>query len=71
MKHEIAGATTISDVDRARREEALLADQLDQVGDRLQEPERARAVRPVAELHPAEQLALEPGRVGEGAHDAG
>ena len=34
-----------------------------QVGDRLQEPERAGAVRAVAELHPPDHLALEPASV--------
>src|SRR5262249_10220227 len=48
--------------------ERLLADELDQVGDRLEKAERAGAVRAVAELHPAEHLSFEPGRVGEGAH---
>ena len=49
--------------------ESLLADELDQVGDRLEQAERAGAVRAVAELHPSEHLSLEPGRVGEGGHD--
>src|SRR5262249_17487610 len=52
-----------------RRLERLLADELDEVGDRLQEPERAGPVGPIAELHAAEQLALQPGRVGERDHD--
>ena len=58
----------VEEVDSAGRR-ALLADELDEVGDRLEEPERPGAVRPVAELHAAEELALEPGRVGEGDHD--
>ena len=53
----------------AAREEALLADQLHEVGDRLEQAERTRTVRPVAVLHPAEQLALEPRRVGEGEQE--
>ena len=57
----------VEDVDRRGREEALLADQLDEVGDRLEEPERAGAVRAVAELHAPEHLALDPGHVGERA----
>src|SRR5439155_10777178 len=55
----------VEDIDGAGREEALLPDQLDQVRDRLQEPEGPGAVRPVAELHPAEHLALHPRHVGE------
>ena len=51
------------------RVEALLPDQLHEVGDGLQEPEGPRAVRPVAELHAPEQLALEPGRVRESEQD--
>ena len=43
-----------------RREEVLLAHELDQVGDRLEQAEGACAVRPVAKLHAAEELALEP-----------
>src|SRR5262249_6323188 len=58
----------VRQLDRARRVEGLLADELDQVGDRLEEAERAGAVRPVAELHPSEGLALEPGRVRERDH---
>ena len=48
----------VEDVDRRGREEALLADQLDQVGDRLQQAVRAGPVRAVAELHPPHHLAL-------------
>jgi hypothetical protein len=56
-------------VDGRRREEALLADQLDEVGDRLQQPEGTGAIRAVAVLHAPEQLAFEPRRVREGEHD--
>src|SRR6185503_10451860 len=55
----------VEHVDRSSREEALLADQLDEVGDRLQRPERPDAVRPVAQLHPAHDLALDERQVGE------
>src|SRR4029079_1869581 len=40
------------------REEALLPDQLDEVGDRLQEAVRPDAVRAVAQLHATHDLAL-------------
>src|SRR5205823_1064481 len=42
---------------------------LDQVGDRLEQAVRAGAVRAVAQLHPAEELALEQRRVRERDHD--
>ena len=42
-----------------------LADQLDEIGDRLEKTVRADPVGPVAQLHPGEQLALDPGEVGE------
>src|SRR4029079_16752588 len=58
----------VEHVDRGGREEALLTDQLHQVGDRLQQAERADAVRAVAELHAREHLALDPGHVGEREH---
>ena len=51
------------------REERLLADELDQVGDRLQQAERPGAVRADAELHAPEQLALDQRRVGERDED--
>ena len=59
----------VEHVDGARREEALLADELHQVGDRLQQAEGAGAVRPVAELHAAHDLALGERQVGEADHD--
>ena len=59
------GHRDVEHVDRRSGEEALLAQQLDQVGDRLQQPEPARAVGPVALLHSPDQLPLEPGGVGE------
>ena len=59
----------VEDVDGGAGEEALLPDQLHQVGDRLQEPERAGPVRAVAELHPAHHLALGQRQVREGGHD--
>src|SRR5205823_14885663 len=68
-EHRDRGRDDVGQVDRVRREEALLADELDEVGDRLEAPVRAGAVRPVAELHPPEQLALEERRVREGEHD--
>src|SRR5581483_8406628 len=43
-------------------------DQLQQVRDRDEEALRARPVRAVPELHPAEQLALEPRREREEHH---
>ena len=52
------GDDDVEDVDRGGREEALLPDQLDEVGDRLQQAVGADAVRPVAELHAAHHLAL-------------
>src|SRR5439155_18347190 len=52
-----------------RREEALLAHELDQVGERLQQAEGYGAVRAVPVLHAAEQIPLEPRRVGERDHD--
>ena len=55
----------VRQVARGGREERLLADQLDQVGDRLQEAERAGAVRAVALLQAAEHLAFEPRQVRE------
>src|SRR6478609_6824104 len=50
------------------RRERLLADQLQQVGDRHEQALGAGAVRPVAQLHAAEQLSLEPGREREEQH---
>src|SRR5262249_6662878 len=52
------GREEVEDVDGRGGEEAFLADQLQQVGDRLQEPERTGTVRAVAELHPPHHLAL-------------
>ena len=46
----------------------LLAQQLAEVGDRLQEPLRADAVRAVARLEAPDQPALDPGHDGEEAH---
>ena len=43
--------------------------QLEEVGDRLQEAVRAGAVRPVAELHPRHHLPLGERQVGERHHD--
>jgi hypothetical protein len=45
--------------DRGARAELLLGDELDDVGHRLQDPERADAVGPVAVLEAPEQLALD------------
>ncbi len=49
----------VEDVDRRGGREARLAQELDQVGDRLEEPERPGPVRPVAKLHAAEELPLD------------
>ena len=49
----------------AAGQKLLLADQLHQVGDRLEQSERAGAVRPVAGLDAADELALEPASVRE------
>src|SRR4029453_5481890 len=57
----------VQKVDRGRRVEALLADQLHEIRDRLQEAERAGAIRAVTELHAPEELPLDPGHVGEHA----
>ena len=56
-------------LDRARRRERLLAHELHEVGDRLQQAERARAVRPVAQLHAAHHLALDQRQVREEDED--
>src|SRR4029079_6927556 len=56
----------VEHVDRALGVERLLADQINQVGDRMQKPERPGAVGPVAELHPAQHLALDQRHVREG-----
>ena len=53
---------------RAVGDHVLLADQLAEVGDRLQEAERADAVGAVARLHAADQLALEDGHEREEGH---
>src|SRR5206468_3162033 len=52
-----------------QRRERLLADELQQVGDGLQQAVGARPIGPVAELHAPHDLALEQGRVGEGEED--
>ena len=44
--------------DRGRRPERLLGRELDDLGHRLQQPERTDAVRAVASLEAAEELAL-------------
>src|SRR5581483_4666221 len=59
----------VGDVDRAGGGEGLLADELDEVGDRLQEAELAGPVGPVAELHPSHHLALDERQVGEQAEE--
>ena len=59
----------VEHVDRGGGEEALLADQLDEVGDRLQEPVGAGAVRAVAQLHPPHHLALGERQVREADED--
>ena len=59
----------VEHVDRGGGEEALLADQLDEVGDRLQEPVGAGAVRAVAQLHPPHHLPLGERQVREADED--
>ena len=49
---------------RVRREDDFLEEQLHPVGDRLQQPRRADAVRPQADLHPSDELALPQRQVG-------
>src|SRR4029079_10514042 len=46
----------VEEVDRVRREEALLAEELDEVGDRLEEAEGGSPVWAVAELHAPDEL---------------
>src|SRR4029078_12227249 len=56
------------DVDGVGGEEALLAEQLHEVDDRLEEAEGPSPVRPVAELHSPEELAFQTGALrGRGA----
>ncbi len=55
----------VRQVDRRLRGERLLADELEEVGDRLEEPELAGAVRSVTELHPPHQLPLDQRQVRE------
>ena len=62
------GARMYSGSLAADRRERLLADQLQQVGDRHEQALGAGAVRAEAQLHAAEQLPLEPGREGEEHH---
>ena len=50
------------------RNEVFLGDQLDRVGDRLQQAQRPDPVGPDPVLEPGGHLALEPDHVG---HDAG
>src|SRR5262249_30247330 len=59
----------VRDRDGACRRERLLADELHEVGDRLQQSERACTVRAVAELHAAHDLALRQGEVCEQQQD--
>ena len=51
-----------------RREDDFLEQQLDRVGDRLQQAERADAVGAGADLRPADRLALPQRQVGDAAH---
>ena len=67
VKAETTGARCRGASTALAGKKALLADQLHEVGDRLQQAERAGAVRPVAELHAAEELALDPRHVREHA----
>src|SRR5262249_11082443 len=62
------GREDVRNVVGGLREEALLADELQEVGDRLQKTERPGAVRPVAVLEASEELPLEPRRVRECGH---
>ena len=59
VRIEIIGASENSEPTDVRGPELLLAQQLDDVGQRLQQPERADAVGAVAALEAAEQLALD------------
>ena len=47
----------------------LFPQQLDEVGDGLEEPEGAGSIGAVARLHASEKLALHPGQVCEGAEN--
>ena len=55
---EITGADEVERADRGDRPRVLLGRELDDLGERLQQPERADAVGPVAALEAPEQLAL-------------
>src|SRR4029077_19097060 len=59
----------VQDVDGCSGEEALLANQLDEIGDRLEKTERAGAVRAIAERHPPHRLPLRQRQVREGEED--
>src|SRR5439155_690158 len=67
-EHRDDGRDDVEGLLGRRRRERLLADQLQQVGDRHEQALGTRAVRAEAELHAAEQLSLEPGREGEEDH---
>ncbi len=59
----------VEGADRVGGTEALLVEQLEQVGDRLQQAVRAGPVRAVAHLHPGHHLPLGEREVGERDHD--
>ena len=63
------GDSDVEHVDGVGRAEALLVEQLEQVGDRLQEPFGADAVGAVAQLHPPHHLPLGERQVGERDQD--
>ena len=46
-------------------QEALLANELDEISDRLEEPVGPDSVRAVAQLHAGKQLAFHPRQIGE------
>ena len=52
-----------------RRHQVFLGDQLDDVGQRLQQSVRAHAVRPRAHLNVRDHLALHPLQVGQRGHE--
>jgi hypothetical protein len=54
---------------RLRRCDDFLGQQLEGIGDRLQQAERADAVRADANVHPADQLALPVGEIGHHQQD--
>ena len=54
-----------------RRDEAFLREQLDDVGERLQQPMRPDAIRAEAKLDVREHLALDPLQIRQRGHEHG